>query len=54
MNVMSLDESSWEYSHYLSSYIPDASSVDLYFVSLISSYMVEYPQIPILLQGVDS
>ena len=54
MEFMSLDESSWEYSHHRSSFLPNANSVGSDFVSLINFDIVEYPQTPVLLQGVDS
>ena len=54
MEVMSLDDSLWEDSHHRSSFLPNVDLVDLDFASLISSHIVEYPQMPVLLQGVDS
>ena len=54
MEIMSLDESLWEYSHHKSSFLPSSDLVDSYFVSLIISNMVEYPQTPVFLQVVNS
>ena len=51
---MSLDEYLWEDSHHRSSFLPNANLVDSYFVSLINFDIVEYPQTPILLQGIYS
>ena len=54
MEIMSPDESLWEDSHHWSLFLPNADLVDSYFVYIISSDMVEYPQMPVLLEGFDS
>ena len=51
MEIMSADEPVWEYHHHRSSFLPNSSSVDFDFVSLISTDIVRNPQTPILLQG---
>ena len=54
MEVMSLDESSWEDYRHQSSFLPNSNSVGSDFVSLISFDMAKYQQTPVLLQGVYS
>ena len=53
MEIMSVDEPIWEDHHHKSSFLPNASSVDFDFVSLISTDIVNNPQTPVLLQGTD-
>ena len=53
MEIMSVDEHVWEDHHHRSSLLPNASSVDFDFVSLISTDIVSNPQMPILLQATD-
>ena len=51
---MSTDEPIWEDHHHISSFLPNASSVDFDLVSLISTNIVSNPQIPLLLQEKNS
>ena len=54
MEIMNSDESLWEDHHHKSYFLPNDNSIELYFVSLISFDIVEYPHSLVLLQGVDS
>ena len=51
---MSMNESIWEYHHHKSSFLPNTSSIDNDFVSLLGVSIVDDPQTPILLQDSES
>ena len=54
MEIMSVDELVWEDHHHRSSFLPNDNSVESDFVSLISSNIVENPQMSVLLQDTGS
>ena len=54
MEIMSSNESLWEYHHNISHFLPNSISVESHVVSLISFDIVEHPESLVLLQGVDS
>ena len=49
-----MDEPVWENHHHRSSFLPNSNSIELDFVSFITSDIVENTQSPVLLQDVDS
>ena len=49
-----MDEPIWEDHHHRSSFLPNASSVDFYHISLISTGIVNNLQTPVLLQNINS
>ena len=51
---MSTNESVWEDHHHRSSFLPNTSSIDNDFVSLLGTDIVDIPQTPGLLQNSDS
>ena len=53
MEIMILDKPVWEDHHHRSSFLPNSSSVDFDFVSLISIDIFNNPQMLVLLQGTD-
>ena len=54
MEVMSTNESVWEDHHNRSSFLPNTSSTDNDFVSLLGIDIVDIPQTPMLLQDSES
>ena len=54
IEIMSANEPIWEDHHDQSSFLPNASSVEFDLVSLIGIDIVNDPQIPVLLQDIDS
>ena len=54
MEIMSMNEPIWEDHHHRSSFLPNTSSVDHDFASLFSTDIVNTPQIPLLLQDINS
>ena len=54
MEVVSLEEISWEYYHHRSSFLPPCHMVEDHFTSTVSSDIVPNPQPPILTRSVDS
>ena len=49
-----MNESVWEDHHHRSSFLPNNSSIDNDFVSLLGTAIVEIPQTPVLLQDSES
>ena len=49
-----MNESVWEDHHHRSSFLPNTSSTDNDFVSLLGTDIVDIPQTPVLLQDFDS
>ena len=54
MEIMSMNEAIWEDHHHRTSFLPISNSVDFHLVSLISTDIVSDPQMPVLLQRIDS
>ena len=54
MEIMSTDEPVWEDHHHRSSFLPNAILVDFDLVSLISTDIVNDPQMHVLFQNTDS
>ena len=54
MDIMSMNEPTWEDHHHRSMFLPNTSLVDHDFVSLFTTDIVKTPQTPILLQNMDS
>ena len=54
MEIMSVNETVWKDHHRVSSFLPNASSVDFDLVSLINTDVVNNPPTPVLLQGTNS
>ena len=52
MDIISTDESVWEDHHHWSLFLPNASSADFDFVSLIGTDIVDTLQMPVLLQNI--
>ena len=53
MEIMSLDESMWEYCYHRSSFLPESNMVESDFTLFVSSYIIENCQSPIFIQGID-
>ena len=49
-----MDEFVWEDHHHRSSFLPNASSADFDFVSLIGTDIFDTLQTPVLLQNIES
>ena len=50
IEIMNTKESIWEDHHHRSSFLPNTSSADNDFVSLLGTYIVDNPQTHVLLQ----